>query len=448
MSEQVSEKILVVDDEPIIRDFLHEALSMKGYTVILADDGYEALDVLKRSPIAVVITDMRMPRMSGLALLKKIKKLSPDVPVVVITAHGTVGGAVETMKYGASDYLPKPFSVSKVHEVIEGLIRDGHGNGVRSKEIITADPQMMEILETVDISANTNASVFIQGESGTGKELVARAIHERSQRRNERFVPINCAALPEALLESELFGYEQGAFTGAVAKRIGKFEYAHRGTLLLDEIAEMPPVLQSKLLRCIQESEIDRIGSNVPIKVDVRIIAITNRDIRNEIKEQRFRRDLFYRLCVIQIVVPPLRNRKGDIPILVDHFLNELSLQYEKPTLDVSEHGMRALEAYDWPGNIRELENKVQRAAMFCRSGVLSVTDFFPNDVMSRLELPSLEYMGTTLHEVEKHLIMSTLEKVNGNKSRAAEILGVTSRTIRNKLRKYAEENDETSPAC
>ena len=441
MLEQVSEKILVVDDEPKIRNLLNDALSMKGYTVILAENGYEALDVLKRNSIAAVITDVKMPRMSGLVLLKKIKQLSSNVPVVVITGHETVNDAVETMKCGASDYLPKPFSVSKVHEVVEGLIGNGQSTEALSKKIITADPGMKEILETIDIAAKTNANVFIQGESGTGKELVARAIHDRGERRNKRFVSINCAALPETLLESELFGHEQGAFTGAVTKRIGRFEYAHRGTLLLDEIAEMPPASQARLLRCIQECEIVRLGDNVPIKVDVSIIATTNRDIGKEIKEQRFREDLFYRLCVVQIVVPPLRNRKEDIPILIDHFLNEFSRQYEKSLPRVSEDGMRALEAYNWPGNVRELENKIQRAVMFSYGDALSVDDLFPNDVLSMSGPASLEYMENTLYESVKRLIMSTLVKVNGNKVRAALILGVTPRTIRNKLHKYTEED-------
>ena len=270
MSERESERILIVDDEPMIRDFLHDALSLKGYTVIPAGNGREALDVLRQNTVAAVITDVKMPRMGGISLLKKIKEVSPDTPVVVITAYGTVSGAVETMKHGASDYLPKPFSATKLHEVIEGLVHDNRDIGAYSREIITADPQMLQILETVDRVADSKASVFIQGESGTGKELIARAIHERGNRSDEPFVAVNCAALPEALLESELFGYEQGAFTGAISKRIGKFELAHRGTLLLDEIAEMAASLQAKLLRCLQEDEIDRIGGSKPIKVDTR----------------------------------------------------------------------------------------------------------------------------------------------------------------------------------
>ena len=440
MPERESEAILIVDDEPIMHNFLHDALSLKGYTVISASSSHEALDILRRNTIAAVITDVRMPGMSGTTLLKRIKAASPNIPVVVITAHGTVNGAVEIMKQGANDYLSKPFSANKLHKVIEGLICDNRGTKARSKEIITSDPQMLQILDTVDKVANDRASLFIQGESGTGKELIARAVHERGNRSGRPFVAVNCAALPEALLESELFGHEQGAFTGAISKRIGKFELAHRGTLLLDEIAEMAISLQAKLLRCLQEDKIDRIGCDTPIEVDVRIIATTNKNIREEIQKQTFREDLFYRLCVVSIVVPPLRDRKGDIPLLANYFLDELSRQAGKSSLSISEQAMEALKARNWPGNVRELENMIARAVILCHSDVLSFDDFFTDDVSNELTHPSLEIVGTTLKDVERHLIMSTLEKVNGNKTRAAEILGVTPRTIRNKLRKYAME--------
>ena len=443
MPEEKSEQILIVDDEPLIRDFLYEALSWKGYKVISADNGHEALDILKRSAISAVITDVQMPRMNGIDLLKKIKHISPDIPVVVITAYGTVSGAVETMKYGASDYLSKPFSATKLHEVIEGLIRDNSGKEANSKEIITADPQMLQILETVDIVANNKASVLIQGGSGTGKELIARAIHQHGNRSDKLFVAVNCAALPEALLESELFGHERGAFTGAIANRIGKFERAHRGTLLLDEIAEMATSLQVKLLRCLQEGEIDRIGGGNPIAVDVRVIATTNKNIKKAVQEKELRDDLFYRLSVVPIKVPPLRERKGDIPLLINHFLERCVRQLEKPSLNISEEAMEALEAYGWPGNVRELENLVARAVMLCRNDVLSVDDFFPDDPPDEPIHPSMKIVGTTLNDVERYLITSTLESVNGNKARAAEILGVTPRTIRNKLRKYTTENAE-----
>ncbi|MFC1715735.1 sigma-54-dependent transcriptional regulator [Candidatus Poribacteria bacterium] len=440
MSERKSGRVLIVDDEPMIRDFLYDALSLKGYTVMSASSGQEALDILRRNAVAAVITDVRMPRMSGTALLKKIKEVAPSTPVVVITAYGTVSGAVEIMKQGANDYLPKPFSATKLHEVIEDVIHDSRGTEARSGEIITVDPQMLRILETVDKVANSKASVFIQGESGTGKELIARAIHERGNRSGNLFVAVNCAALPETLLESELFGHEQGAFTGAISRQIGKFELAHRGTLLLDEIAEMTTALQAKLLRCLQEDEIDRIGCNMPIKVDVRIIATTNKEIKEEVRKQRFRDDLFYRLRVVQIVVPPLRDRRGDIPLLTNHFLDEFSHQAGKPSLSISEQAMEALKSYNWPGNVRELENMVAGAVILCRNDVLSVDDLFSDGLANGFSQPSLETVGNTLEDVERHLITSTLEEVKGNKARAAEILGVTPRTIRNKLRKYTAE--------
>jgi len=446
MSKQPSGTILVVDDKSVIRDFLQNALSLRGYNVILADNAYKALEIFEQNTIEAVITDVRMPRMSGVALLKKLKKISPGTPVVVITGYGTVNGAVETMKYGASDYLSKPFSAAKLYEVLAGLLYERSKAETYYGRIITSDPQMRQILETVNIVADSNASVFINGESGTGKELIARAIHDCGNRRNERFVSINCAALPEALLESELFGHEQGAFTGAIARQIGKFELAHSGTLLLDEIAEMAPALQAKLLRCLQEREIDRIGGSAPIKVDVRVIAITNKDIKKEIEEQRFRSDLYYRLNVVPITVPPLRERRDDIRLLANHFLDEFSRRSGK-TLGISEDAMEALEEYDWPGNVRELENLVENVATLCRNDALSVTDFFPHDLpLESARLP-LEFMGATLQDAEKYLIISTLEKMNGNQTRAAKILGITPRTIRNKLRKYMAEEGKTTPA-
>ena len=441
MLEQVSdEKILVVDDESLICDFLYDALKSKGHTVVTASNGQKALDILERDNISVVITDIKMPKMSGVTLLKRVKNLFPNIPVVVITAYGTVSGAVEIMKQGATDYIPKPFSTASFHGVIERVLRDNRIGRKSSSEIITTDLQMLQVLETVDIVANSKASVLIQSESGTGKELIARAIHERSNRYNGPFVAVNCAALPDSLLESELFGHEQGAFTGAIARRIGKFELAHRGTLLLDEVVEMPTSLQVKLLRTLQEGEIDRIGSTAPIKVDVRIIATTNKDIREEIKQGRFRDDLFYRLCVVPIIIPPLRERKGDVKLLVNHFLEVFSQQTGKRSLTISEEAMEALESYIWPGNVRELKNIVQRAVMLCRSNVLTTQDLFSHNMPLESMRPTHNAVGTTLYDAEKHLIMNTLEQVNGNKARAAEILGITARTIRNKLQQYMAE--------
>jgi len=354
---------------------------------------------------------------------------------------------VDLMKQGATDYIPKPFSIARLHEIVENSIIACNGRREFDSKIISADPQILKILRTIDIVANADnkASVLIQGESGTGKELIAREIHERDRKRNGLFVAVNCAAMPESLLESELFGHEHGSFTGAIATRIGKFEVAHNGTLLLDEIAEMPFSLQVKLLRVLQEGEIDRIGSNETIKVDVRVIATTNRNIKEEVENGKFRDDLFYRLYVVPIVIPPLRARRDDIPILIDHFLGDFARQTGKESLSVSQEAIEALKAYNWPGNVRELENLVKRAVMFCNANVLSTSDFFPNSSSDQqLMEPPWSVASTTLHEAEKYLIMNTLKQVNGNKTRAAQILGVTPRTIRNKLRQYLQAQSQT----
>ena len=447
MSEQLAEKILVVDDEPSICEVLCEALTLKGYKVILARNGHEALDMIREGTVSAVITDIRMPKMSGTVLLRRIKEISPTVPVIIITGYATVNDAVDLMKQGATDYIPKPFSIARLHEIVESSIIACNGRREFDSKIISADPQILKILRTIDIVANADnkASVLIQGESGTGKELIAREIHERDRKRNGLFVAVNCAAMPESLLESELFGHEHGSFTGAIATRIGKFEVAHNGTLLLDEIAEMPFSLQVKLLRVLQEGEIDRIGSNETIRVDVRVIATTNRNIKEEVENGKFRDDLFYRLYVVPIVIPPLRARRDDIPILIDHFLAEFARQTGKELLSVSQEAIEALTAYNWPGNVRELENLVKRAVMFCNANVLSTGDFFPNNSSAQqLMEPPWSVAGTTLHEAEKYLIMNTLKQVNGNKTRAAQILGVTPRTIRNKLRQYLQAQSQT----
>lgn len=442
MPKDLPDRILVVDDEPLVCDFLREALSLKGYEVIVVRSGRKALNILKRNNIAAVITDVRMPEMSGLALLNKIREFSPSVPVVIITAHGTVNGAVDMMKRGAIDYITKPFSPARLYETMEKLMGNRRDRGELSRKIVTADPEMLQILETARIVAKRKASVFIQGESGTGKEMVARAIHELSDRCDKPFVALNCAAVPESLLENELFGHERGSFTGATSKQIGKFEHAHRGTLLLDEIVEMATPLQAKLLRVLQEDEIDRIGSNTPTKIDVRIIAITNRNVNEEIREGRFRSDLFYRLCVVPITVPPLRERDGDIPLLVEHFLNVFSKRTGTPVPSISEEAMKALQAYSWPGNVRELMNIVENATMLCKGDILSPRYFSFHGLETELPDSSWNFDGITLYEAEKRLIMNTLRRVDFNKTRAAKLLGTTPRTIRNKLKRYMVEEE------
>lgn len=443
MPKGLPDSILVVDDEPLVCDFLREALSLKGFEVIVVRSGRKALNILKRNNIAAVIADVKMPDMSGLTLLKKIRESSPSVPVVMITAYGTVNGAVDMMRRGATDYITKPFSPTRLYETIEKLMGNRRDWGELSRKIITADPKMLQILETVRIVAKRKASVFIQGESGTGKEMVARAVHELSDRCDKPFVAVNCAAVPESLLENELFGHERGSFTGAITKQIGKFEHAHRGTLLLDEIVEMATPLQAKLLRVLQEDEIDRIGSNTPTKIDVRIIAITNRNVNEEIRNGRFRSDLFYRLCVVPITVPPLREREGDIPLLVDHFLNVFSKRAGTPVPGISEKAMKALKAYSWPGNVRELMNIMENATMLCRGDILSSRHFSFHGLETELSDSSWNSEGITLYEAEKRLIMNTLRRMDFNKTRAARLLGTTPRTIRNKLKRYMAE-DET----
>lgn len=437
MQKRIREKILIVDDDASICNIFRNALSIRGYEILSASNGYEAMDILRQNQIAMIFADIKMPKMSGISLLKRVKEFSPNVPVVMITGYVSIESAVELIKHGATDYIPKPISLEKINQVIDKSLCSNNIDRF-SRRIITADPKMLKILETIDILSKTNrhTSIFIQGESGTGKELIARAIHESNNPYNGPFVAVNCAALPETLLESELFGYEQGAFTGAIARRIGKFELAHHGTLLLDEIAEMPLSLQVKLLRALQEGEIDRIGSNESIKVDVRIIATTNRDLKEEVKKGTFRADLFYRLYVIPIIVPPLRERKGDIPILVDYFLDKFCKPQGKERPKIPREVMDAFESYLWPGNIRELENAVERAVTLCQNNSLSLEDFFPDDHSNNtMNLAVCE--GITLREMEKLIIIHTLKKVNGNKEKAAKILGITTRTIRNKLKEY-----------
>lgn len=444
MKKAIREKILVVDDDKSICEVIDNVLNAKGYKVITASDGHEALDILRQNSIAMIIADIKMPKMGGVALLRKARELFPEIPVVMITGYGSINDAVETIKRGAMDYITKPISIEKLCELVDKYYLDGHNINQFSKRIITEDSKMLKIMETIDVlsKTNRNASVLIQGESGTGKELIARAIHESNNPYNGPFVAINCAALPETLLESELFGYEQGAFTGAIAKRIGKFELAHHGTLLLDEIAEMPLSLQAKLLRALQEGEIDRIGSNQPIKIDVRVIATTNRNLREETDKGRFRDDLFYRLYVVPMIVPPLRERKDDIPLLLNYFLRKFCRANGKEMVSVPKEVLNVLMEYTWPGNVRELENASERAIMLCRNDTLCVKDFFPDSPFNEYSKRSSYYDGITLRDMEKHLIMNTLEQVNGNKEQAAKILGVTPRTIRNKLKEYVTEGN------
>ncbi|RLE10159.1 sigma-54-dependent Fis family transcriptional regulator [Candidatus Aerophobetes bacterium] len=441
------EKILVVDDEPLVRNFLKEVLEAEDYEVLTTEDGLSALKEVERGGIDLVITDVRMPKMNGIELLKEVKKRSPSTLVVVITAYGTIENAVEAMKNGACDYITKPLSPEQIKLAIQKAsqhknllnenryLRSEVSQRYNFEQLIGRSPQMRRVYEMIDRVAPTNATVLIQGESGTGKELVARAIHYRSPRKDKPFVKVNCAALPEDLLESELFGHERGAFTGAVSKREGRFELADRGTLLLDEISETSPAFQAKLLRVLQEQEFERVGGSKTIKVDVRVIATTNKDLKQAIREGKFREDLYYRLNVLPIYLPPLRERKEDIPLLVQHFLEKYSRQNGLRIKSLSKKCLDMMMQYEWPGNVRELENVIERAVVMSEGETIFPENISLSSPVQKMGLSFPEEI--TLEEMEKRLILHTLQRTGGNRTEAAKILGISVRTVRNKLKKY-----------
>lgn len=425
-----TEKILIVDDDRQMRNALSEGIKRTGYQPVSAEDAEKALLLFQREEFSLIITDMRMPGMNGLEFIKKVRLISNSVPILVITGFGTVENAVECMRCGASDYLMKPFSVDTLKEAVERLLKAGESKS----EIITQDRGMKKLLKlAVEIGAS-ETTVLITGESGTGKELLARYIHRNSSRCHGRFVAVNCAAIPENLLEAELFGYEKGAFTGANEKKVGRFELADRGTLLLDEIGEMPQPLQAKLLRVLQEKEIDRIGGRRPIPVDIRVIATTNRDLAAEVEKGNFREDLYYRLSVIPLRIPPLRERPGDIPLLAEHFLEKFALRYKKEIKGFSDEAVQYLLNHSWRGNVRELENLIQRAVILGSGDLIGLNDL-------RVEKRQRsDNVIKTIREMEKDLIIKTLQMTGGNRKRAAESLGISVRTLRNKINEYRLE--------
>jgi two-component system response regulator FlrC len=436
-----------------MRMALSESLLSCGYQVEAAVDGADALTKFNKGKFDVVITDMRMPKVGGIEVLRGIKKISPETHVIVITAYGTVNTAVQAMKEGASDFIMKPFSLDDLESVVknvfsrrendEGESKDEEETRLSFKEIITCDKKMISLLELLKCVSKSKSSVLIQGESGTGKELFARYIHRYSNRSHMPFVAVNCAAVPHNLLESEMFGYERGAFTGALQRRLGKFELADGGTLLLDEISEMDMQLQAKLLRAIQEGEIDRLGGREPISVNVRIIATTNSDLKKDISEKKFREDLFYRLNVIPVTIPPLRNRMSDIHLLSNYFLRKYSeLIGKKPAL--SDEAEALLKSYTWPGNVRELENVIERAVLIADRGAVQPEHLHlekDERVYVEVDSATVSLKGSTLWEMEKNLIVETLKEVNGNKTKASKILGISVRTMRNKLHEYKLSN-------
>ncbi len=419
--------ILVVDDDPQMRSALKEAIHRIGLGAEACENGLEAIGRISRTGYSLVVTDMKMPGMDGLALLREIRRRSASQPVLVITGYGTVENAVETMREGATNYLLKPFSFEALKKAVESAMpRPG-----RDREILTADPGMKKILALARNIAASDISVLIHGESGTGKELLARYIHESGRRAERPFVAVNCGAIPENLMESELFGHEKGAFTGAADRKKGKIELAGGGTILLDEIGEMPLALQPKLLRVLQEREVDRVGGKEPVPVDVRVIATTNRDLQKECREGRFREDLFYRLNVFPVKLPPLRERPADIPLLAGHFAEKFSAAEEKPVDGFTAEGMELLKRRPWRGNIRELENVIRRAVLLCERGAIGADSLLFDDPAEPAGF------NGKIRDMEKELILRTLKEVDGNKARAAKVLGVTVRTIRNKLNEY-----------
>ena len=419
--------ILVVDDDPQMRSALKEAIQRIGYGVDACENGQEAIGRISRTGYSLVVTDMKMPGMDGLSLLREIRRRCATQPVIVITGYATVENAVETMREGATDYLLKPFSFDALKKVVLSVM----ARAVDEREFLTDDPGMRKILALARNIAASDITVLAQGESGTGKELLARYIHKMGRRAGKPFVAVNCAAIPENLIESELFGHEKGAFTGAAERKKGKIELADGGTILLDEIGEMPLLLQAKLLRVLQEREVDRVGGKEPVPVDVRVIATTNRDLQKECREGRFREDLYYRLNVFPIKLPPLRERPADIPLLAAHFAEKFSAAEEKTIRGFTPEGIALLKNRPWRGNIRELENVIRRAVLLCLGDSIGI------DALLFDEPVEVAGYNGKIREMEKELILRTLKEVDGNKSRAAVLLGVTVRTIRNKLSEY-----------
>ena len=445
---EASTTILVADDDSGMRESLVRALRRDGFTVVTAEDGTAALEALRRTHVDLLVADLRMPGLDGLELQRAAKLLAPETEIVVISGHGTVEEAVEAMKEGAYDFLTKPFDravlIRTVRQALERrtLILENRSLQRRldeltgAGELIGQSPAVRDVLDLVRQVAPTSATVLIEGESGTGKELVARALHDLSQRRGRPFVRVNCAALPETLLESELFGYEKGAFTGAVGRKEGRFQLADGGTLLLDEVGDLSPLTQAKLLRVLQEGEFEPLGATRTIKVDVRVVAATNQDLAQLVKDKRFREDLYYRLQVITVTVPPLRERSEDIPLLAHHFLRRFATKNRRELDGFTEAALRCLLDYNWPGNVRELEHAVERAVILARGRLLDIADL--PEAVTQTE-PTARVVsipiGMPLDEVEQRLIDETLRQTKGDKELAAKLLGIASRTIYRKLR-------------
>ena len=416
--------VLVVDDDFHMRLALKESLSKAGYAVSVAEDGMEAIEAVKKNPLDLMISDVKMPRMSGMELLSQVREMSPLLPIILITGYGTIQDAVRVIKEGAFDYIQKPFNTETLYNVVKRAL------AVNGGRIVYASREMKAVLLKAERVAKSDATVLVLGESGVGKELISRYIHENSDRRDKPFLAVNCAALPENLLESELFGYEKGAFTGANAKKPGKFELADKGTILLDEVTEMDFRLQAKLLRVLQEKEIEIVGGKYPKKVDARVIATTNKNVAQLVEDGKFREDLYYRLNVFPVLVPPLRERRDDIPELVAYLLKKYSKGMDTR---VDPEAMEFLKTQNWKGNVRELENTVARACILSNYAVIKVMHLRDGDSGHDTR------KSGSVKEMETKLILDALKSVRGNRTRAASILGITVRTLRNKITEYRD---------
>jgi len=461
----MADRVLVVDDEQSLRKVLAATLQREGYEVQVAADGEEALGALDRDGADVVVTDLVMPKMDGLSLLRKVVARHPDVPVIVVTAHGRVDSAVEAMKAGAFDFVTKPFEHTELKAIIAKAARQSDLNarnvvpdeGALRTEIVGKGQQMIELQQIIAKVADAPSTVLIQGESGTGKELVATALHEQSSRRERPFIKINCAAIPRELVEAELFGFEKGAFTGAVQSKPGRFELADGGTLFLDEIGEIPIEMQVKLLRAIQESEFERVGGVKTTRVEVRLIAATSRDLTREIAAGRFREDLFYRLNVVPVILPPLRERREDIPLLVEHFRQKYNARLKKNVEKIEDDALAALASYTWPGNIRELENVLERTILFAEGTNIRAADLpaslrqpRPADDSAPAAPgvpttpgPLKEIVKEQVQAIERDLIVRGLEVTGNNVTRTAKLLKISRKSLQMKMKEFGLRGED-----
>ena len=455
MAVQNPVSILAVDDEERILEIFQKALAKEGYAVTTAPNGQTAISLFKNNPYDIVFTDLRMPGVDGMELFRWITRNSPDTTVVIVTAYGTVESAIESLKSGAYDYLIKPVKLDELRQLVKRILEHRQlkkenqelkrtlGGSFKTGNIIGNSAVMQEVFSRIEKVAGTATTVLIRGESGTGKELVARAVHELSPRKDAPFIKAVCAALPEGLLESELFGHVKGAFTGAIQDRKGRFEAADKGTIFLDEIGDIPVTIQLKLLRVLQERQFERVGEGRTMTVDVRVIAATNSNLEEGLKNNTFREDLYYRLNVVSIFLPPLRSRKEDIPLLVEHFLQQISVNQQLPKPKLSKDALEVILNYAWPGNIRELENAIEHSMVMGNREIILPEDL-PITVQSGMgptrSPGQLSESDATLEDMEKQMLISALAKSGHNQSQAAKLLGITRRTLGYRMKKYGIE--------